>query len=91
MIDKNRISKLIAEIQECHAEDINRQDDIHWRMIAELGDDEEEIKIFLSECSKDELSWLSEIFEYLYEKFYDDSMFEFLENLRTKKLNIIEN
>lgn len=53
-------------------------------MIEALGDDEEEIKTFLVKCSKDDLLYMSEFFESIYEKFNNDDMWQFLEMIEQR-------
>lgn len=53
-------------------------------LMVALGDDEEDIKNFLRECSKDDLFYLSEMFEYIYGKFLNDDMYDFLDEMEIK-------
>ena len=49
-----------------------------------LGNDEEDIKNFLIECSKDDLFYLSEMFEYIYGNFLNDDLYDFLNEIEIK-------
>ena len=49
-----------------------------------LGDNEEEIKAFLLECDEEELLYMSEFFEFIFEKFPNDEMWDFLDGLEIK-------
>lgn len=50
-------------------------------MLEAIGGDEEEIKTFLAKCSKEDLLYMSEFFERIYEKFNNDNMWQFLEEM----------
>lgn len=88
--DINRINELIHErktfwkendcLDRCHIFD----EKYIQPMLESLGDDEEEIKAFLSDCSKEDLLYISEFFESIYGKFMNDEMWQFLENLEQK-------
>lgn len=53
-------------------------------MLEALGDDEEEIKEFLRDCSKENLVYMSEFFENIYGKFTNDEMWDFLTEIENK-------
>lgn len=53
-------------------------------LINALGNDEEEVKNFLKNCGDEDLYWLSEIFEEIYEKFPNDDMYDFLDEMEIK-------
>ena len=88
--DINRINELIHErktfwkendcLDRCHIFD----EKYIQPMLEALGDDEEEIKAFLIDCSKEDLLYMSEFFESIYGKFMNDEMWQFLENLEQK-------
>lgn len=89
MIEKEKVEKLIKDRKTFW----NTQgmtghpkfDDLYTKPLIEaLGDDEEEIKQFLRECNEEDLSYLCGIFEYIYEKFMNDDMYDFLDEMEIK-------
>ena len=48
-------------------------------MLEAIGDSEEEIKSFLINRSKEDLVYMAEFFENIYERFNNDDMWQFLE------------
>ena len=90
MADVKRIKELLHErktfwkgndcLDRCHIFD----EKYVQPMIAALGDSKEEIKDFLKGCSKEDLLYMSEFFEYIYGKFTDDEMWDFLTELASK-------
>ena len=53
-------------------------------MMEALGDDEEEIKEYIKGCNDEDLLYFTELFEYIYEKFPSDEMWDFLDELEIK-------
>ena len=53
-------------------------------MLEALGDDEEEIKEFLRNCCKEDLVYMSEFFENIYERFNNEDMWQFLEEMEQR-------
>lgn len=90
MIDIIRVNELLHErktfwkendcLDRCHIFD----EKYVQPMIAALGDSEEEIKDFLKGCSKEDLLYMSEFFENIYEKFNNDDMWQFLEEMEQR-------
>lgn len=89
MFKDNEINKLLYErktfwkendcLDRCHIFDEKYIEP----MLEALGDDEEEIKGFLRNCSKEDLGYMSEFFEYIYERFNED-MWQFLEEMEQR-------
>lgn len=89
MIDKKKIEKLLKDRKTFWSgqgmTDIPEYDEQYTEPLVEaLGDDEEEIKQFLRECNKEDLLYMSEIFEHIYEKFLNDDMYDFLDEMEIK-------
>ena len=53
-------------------------------MLKAIGDNEEEIKEFLRNCSNEDLVYMSEIFEDIYERFNNEDMWQFLDELEQR-------
>ena len=53
-------------------------------MLEAIGDDEEEIKEFLVECSREDLIYMSEFFESIYGRFMNEEMWKFLEEMEQR-------
>lgn len=84
MADVNRLNKLLSE-RETFWEQNDCLDGCHifeekyvTPMLEAIGDSEEEIKEFLRNCSKKDLVYMSEFFENIYERFYNEDMWQFL-------------
>lgn len=89
MVDKNKVLKLLKDRKTFWSSqgmtDIPEYDELYLKPLIEaLGDDEEEIKQFLRECDEEDLSYLCGIFEYIYEKFMNDDMYDFLDEMEIK-------
>ena len=90
MADVNRINKLLDErktfwkgndcLDGCHI----FEEKYVEPMLEAIGDSEEEIKKFLINCSKEDLIYMSEFFESIYEKFNNDDMWQFLEMIEQR-------
>lgn len=87
MIDANRIYELLSErktfwkqndcLDRCHV----FEEKYVSPMLEAIGDSEEEIKSFLINCSKEDLVYMSEFFENIYERFNNEDMWQFLEKM----------
>lgn len=87
MIDANRIYELLSErktfwkqndcLDRCHI----FEEKYVSPMLEAIGDSEEEIKSFLINCSKEDLVYMSEFFENIYERFNNEDMWQFLEKM----------
>ena len=90
MADVKRINELLHErktfwkendcLDRCHMFD----EKYVQPMLEGRGDDEREIKDFLRSCSKEDLLYMSEFFENIYDKFTNDEMWDFLTELESK-------
>ena len=83
-VDNEKIKAVIANRRKLHIEDDSAIESAWDELFAALGDDEEEIKKYLSSCNPYYLEWFSEIFEEIYGKFMNESMWVFLENLKNR-------
>lgn len=84
MIDKKAIVELLDYRKTLSGEEPWYEKEYLNPIIEALGDDEEEIKQFLRECNEEDLSYLCGIFEYIYEKFLNDDMYDFLDEMEVK-------
>lgn len=53
-------------------------------MLEAIGDREEEIKDFLRNCNKEDLVYMSEFFEDIYERFNNEDMWQLLEEMEQR-------
>lgn len=53
-------------------------------MLEALGDEEGEIKDFLRNCNKEDLVYMSEFFEDIYERFNNEDMWQLLEEMEQR-------
>ena len=84
MIDKKAIVELLDYRKTLSGEEPWYEKEYLNPMLEALGDDEEEIKQFLRECNEEDLSYLCGIFEYIYEKFLNEDMYDFLDEMEVK-------
>ena len=90
MINLNVINKLLQErksfwkkndcLDRCHIFDEKYVEP----MLEAIGNNEEEIKKFLRNCSNEDLVYMSEFFEDIYERFNNEDMWQFLGELEKK-------
>ena len=90
MINLNVINKLLQErksfwkkndcLDRCHIFDEKYVEP----MLEAIGNNEEEIKKFLRNCSNEDLVYMSEFFEDIYERFNNEDMWQFLDELEKK-------
>ena len=90
MIDAKRIYELLSErktfwkqndcLDRCHI----FEEKYVSPMLEAIGDSEEEIKSFLINCSKEDLVYMSEFFENIYEMFNNEDMWQFLEKMELR-------
>lgn len=90
MADVNRLNELLGErkifwkendcLDRCHIFD----EKYVIPMLEAIGDSEEEIKEFLRNCSKEDLVYMSEFFENVYERFNNEDMWQFLEEMEQR-------
>ena len=90
MADIKRINELLCErktfwkdndcLDRCHIFD----ERYVKPMLEAIGDDEEEIKEFLVECSREDLNYMSEFFESIYGRFMNEEMWKFLEEIKQR-------
>ena len=90
MADVNRLNELLRErktfwkqndcLDRCHIFD----EKYVTPMLEAIGDSEEEIKGFLINCSKEDLLYMSEFFEHIYERFNNEDMWLFLEEMEQR-------
>lgn len=83
-IEANKIKAIINERQTISPNNEVAVEEKQSELFEALGDDEQEIKDFLSICEIAELKYISEIFENIYSKFPNDYMWDFLELLEKK-------
>lgn len=84
MIKKETIAELLEYRKTLCGEEPWFEKEYLNPILEALGDDEEEIKQFLRECNEEDLSYLCGIFEYIYEKFMNDDMYDFLDEMEIK-------
>ncbi len=90
MIDVERLKKLLNERKTFWAKNdcLDRcsifEEQYEQPVKDALGDDEEEIKAFILDCDGDDLLYISEFFEYIYGKFTNDEMWDFLDEMEVK-------
>lgn len=89
MIDTEKVKKLIKDRKTFwNSQGMTSHpqfDELYTKPLIEaLGDDEEEIKQFLCGCNEEDLSNLCGIFEYIYEKFLNDDMYDYLDEMEIK-------
>jgi len=90
VINLNVINKLLQErksfwkkndcLDRCHIFDEKYVEP----MLEAFGNNEEEIKKFLRNCSNEDLVYMSEFFEDIYERFNNEDMWQFLGELEKK-------
>lgn len=90
MINLNVINKLLQErksfwkkndcLDRCHIFDEKYVEP----MLEAIGNNEEEIKKFLRNCSNEDLVYMSEFFEDIYDRFNNEDMWQFLDELEKK-------
>jgi len=90
VINLNVINKLLQErksfwkkndcLDRCHIFDEKYVEP----MLEAIGNNEEEIKKFLRNCSNEDLVYMSEFFEDIYDRFNNEDMWQFLDELEKK-------
>lgn len=90
MADVNRLNELLGDrktfrkendcLDRCHI----FEEKFQIPMLEAIGDNEEEIKEFLRNCDKEDLLYMSEFFENIYERFNNEDMWQFLETMEAK-------
>ncbi len=90
MADVNRLNELLLErktfwkendcLDRCHIFDEKYVEP----MLEAIGDNEEETKEFLRNCSKEDLVYMSEFFEDIYERFNNEDVWQFLDELEQR-------
>lgn len=90
MINLNVINKLLQErksfwkknecLDRCHIFDEKYVEP----MLEAIGNNEEEIKKFLRNCSNEDLVYMSEFFEDIYDRFNNEDMWQFLEEMEQR-------
>jgi len=90
VINLNVINKLLQErksfwkkndcLDRCHIFDEKYVEP----MLEAIGNNEEEIKKFLRNCNNEDLVYMSEFFEDIYDRFNNEDMWQFLDELEKK-------
>lgn len=83
MIDKKEVEKLIEERKKIHPDDPSIID--KWCELTKIFvKNEEDTLIYLNNCSKEEITWISEIFEDISEQLQSWGFIKCIEQLANK-------
>jgi len=83
MIDNNRVEKIIEERRKMHPDDPHVVE--KWSELTQIFiQDEESTIAYLNSCCKENIDWISEVFEDISEQLHSSGFIECIEQLAMK-------